>query len=114
MSKDTISNSKENETVESAQILGESELEEVAGGASSTCRFVPEVPTKHTVDGGTVWVKCSSSCGVSDWGCSCRGKRTCIERWHEMEKISGNIYSPFNVAEFNHAAGDKAVHGLVL
>ena len=116
MSKDAISNNSRIETPETAKNIGESELESVTGGNDDKrkCFFVPEKPTKHTYGGDArLRVKCSSSCGIPG-SCVCEHTDRCINRFHLMERLVGEIYVPKPVDKYNHERGDKAVRDLKL
>ena len=95
--------------------VDESELEAVTGGEVSGggthCLFVPVHPVEHnSKKDGVLWVKCGSICYSADTGtCTCHGTEYCINKWHQMEHVGGDIWSPKNILENNHMASSKTV-----
>ena len=99
-------------TKETANIIDESELEAVAGGIykKTKCFFVPEHPIQHNGGkDGAVWVKCKSGCMSALDYCSCHHENRCINRWHIMDHVGGEVWAARPLHEYNHMAGDKVV-----
>ena len=94
--------------------VDESELEAVTGGEvddeGDLCHFVPTNPVEHnSKKDGVLWVKCGSYCSHVVGTCMCHGTDFCINKWHQMEHVGGDIWSPKNMLEYNHMASSKAV-----
>ena len=95
--------------------VDESELEGVTGGEVSAgdapCFFEPAFPVEHnSKKDGVLWVKCGSFCHGSGTGvCSCHGTGLCINKWHHMDHVGGDIWSPRFMLKNNHMASNKAV-----
>ena len=109
--------SKNIESKEEAQVVGESELEAVSGGEVDDraqpppdCNFVPENPPQHNGGkDGHVWVKCASSGAWNCVNCSCWKTSRCVNSWHEMQYLIGSIWVPSYYSHNNHEASDKAI-----
>jgi len=104
-------------TKEPPKVLDESELEAVAGGSHSVnCYFVPEHPIQHNGgEDGEVSVKCGSRCAVFEFRlvyCSCHGEYgrfRCIDKWHIVDHVAGEVWAASPLYEYNHMAGDKVI-----
>jgi len=100
------------------ETLSEEQLEEVAGGEfrSLNCSFLPEMPPVYKIEGGEVWVKCRSTCGLGVFPvpcCKCRGNdERCIDRYHKMQQVGPNSWLPASRSGSNHSEPDKYVHDL--
>ena len=97
-------------------VIGEENLEEVAGGTGllgRDCYFKPEYPFEHRKSHGAIWVLCRSSCYVGT-ECSCRGSVYCEGKWHMMDQDTSDpkvwYAKPRN--SYNHSAKDKVVQPL--
>ena len=111
--------SKNIESKDEAQVVGESELEAVSGGEVDAgdprkCYFVPENPPQHNGgQDGHVWAVCatrsSSPTGGRCIGCSCWKESNCVNGWHEMQYLTGSIWVPSYYDHNNHTASDKAI-----
>ena len=102
-------------------IVGEEDLDTVAGGGKrpppidpkdKECYFYPGSPVQHNgKQDGVLKVKCSQmTCGgfVSST-CACHGTNRCVNKWHIMEYVGGDIWSPSIINENHHRKSDKAV-----
>jgi len=113
MSKDKEINNTETETAEAALNLDESDLDAVAGGiGQNDCKFIPDVPTKHKIIDKKVWVKCCKSAYFCVGKCWCYGTRECIDAWHKMERVVGNVWAPTPAFEKGHTETRCAVRDL--
>jgi len=101
--------------IDKTRDVDESELEAVTGGEVSKggdhCFFVPAHPIEHnSKKDGMLWVKCGSEChGYGAGVCSCHGTGFCVNKWHQMDHVGGDIWSPREMLKYNHMASDKAV-----
>ena len=83
--------------------LNEEQLNEVAGGnIRSECDFTPTGETKD--DGIDIWAKCASNCSPV-FGCTCRGRVHCVDKWHRLHFRTGEL-DPRDFS--NHAKKPKS------
>jgi hypothetical protein len=101
------------------ETLNEEQLEDVAGGIfgiSLKCYFEPQVPTESKVENGKVFAKCKSNCFGGLAGleyCNCHGRDAeCVDKWHVVEHLAGDIWVPSPRNLRNHSGERKAVRGL--
>jgi len=94
----------ENKNIKSEAIgesIKEEQLAEVAGGfghdsGPATCYFTPKSCEPKIESDGSCWIECASGC----FGCACRHKHQCKDRWHLIEQSTGKLL-PL-VDAFNH------------
>ena len=108
---------EENKTAQT-EVVGEKQLEDVAGGTildDTNCWFLPQEPVESNfkVENNKVLVKCRSTCSSGIFYCNCRGKNDrCIDKWHFIERAMGDIWLPSPQNYGSHSKGDKSIRGL--
>ena len=100
-----------------AEALSEEQLQDVAGGSllgnSADCWFEAHTPYAYSTKNNKVVAKCKSRCRDGLISCSCRGDNTrCVDNWHVVENLVGEIWVPFSRDERNHTGDRKAMYGL--
>ena len=92
--------------------INEEELEDVAGGdvgvlsADGSCWFEPEQPVQHKISNINIYVRCKSRCLSY---CQCNNTERCVDRWHIIERVTGNIWAPSPIEKYNHKGTRKAI-----